>query len=80
MSGVSIKTILYASSSKECVNNDGLWNAVYEKTEFSFIDLFFHHADLQETFEMYYNKNKSTTKLQTVDLYVSLENAFLKSC
>lgn len=80
MSEVSTKTILYASSSKEYANNDGLWNAVYGKADFSFIDLFFHHTYLQQVFEMYYNKNIVTTKLQTIDLCVSLENAFLKSC
>lgn len=38
--------------------------------------IYFHHTYLQQVFEMYYSKNKGTTRLQTIDLYVFLENGF----
>lgn len=41
--------------------------------------IYFHHTYLQQVLEMYYNKNTGTTRLQTTDLYVSLQNGFLKS-
>lgn len=50
--------------------------SIYGKADFSLL-IFFHHAYLQQVFEMYYNKNTGTTRLQITDLYVSLENGIL---